>query len=100
MKIEIDETRKWQHSLTIKMVLLAFLGLFLLIPLEMIKMIIGERQQRSEEVKKEIASQWAGAQSISGPVLNIPVLTISIKERYRTVYYCFSYYAGEPSHNR
>jgi inner membrane protein len=90
MKIEIDETRKWQHSLTIKMVLLAFLGLFLLIPLEMIKMIIGERQQRSEEVKKEIASQWAGAQSISGPVLNIPVLTTPSKkdkEPFITVYH-------------
>jgi inner membrane protein len=75
MKIEINEPAKWQHSLTIKMVLLAFLGLFLLIPLEMIKMIIGERQKRSEEVKKEIAAQWAGYQSISGPVLNIPVRT-------------------------
>ncbi len=73
MKIEIDENKKWQHSLTIKIVLLAFLGLFLLIPLEMIKMIIKERQKTSEDVKKEIASQWAGQQNITGPVLNIPV---------------------------
>ncbi len=73
MKIEIDDNKKWQHSLTIKMVLLAFLGLFLLIPLEMIKSIIRERQKNSEDVKKEIAVQWAGLQVISGPVLNIPV---------------------------
>ncbi len=73
MKIEIDENKKWQHSLTIKIVLLAFLGLFLLIPLEMIKLIIKERQKTSEDVKKEIAFQWAGPQVISGPVLNIPV---------------------------
>jgi inner membrane protein len=73
MKIEIDETKKWQHSLTIKMILLAFLSLFLLIPLEMIKSIIGERQKNSENVKKDIALQWAGKQIISGPVLNIPV---------------------------
>ena len=73
MKIEIDDNKKWQHSLTIKMMLLAFLGLFLLIPLEMIKSIIRERQKNSEEVKKEIAVQWAGLQVISGPVLNIPV---------------------------
>ena len=73
MKIEIDDNKKWQHSLTIKMLLLAFLGLFLLIPLEMIKSIIRERQKNSEDVKKEIAVQWAGLQVISGPVLNIPV---------------------------
>jgi inner membrane protein len=80
MKIEIDDTKKWQHSLTIKMVLLAFLGLFLLIPLEMIKSIIRERQKTSEDVKKEIAFQWAGQQVISGPVLNIPVRVFPSKK--------------------
>ena len=39
----------------------------------MIKSIIRERQKNAEEVKKEIAFQWAGQQIISGPVLNIPV---------------------------
>jgi inner membrane protein len=73
MKIEINDNKKLQYSLTIKIVVLAFLGLFLLIPLEMIKSIIRERQKTAEEVKKEIAFQWAGQQIISGPVLNIPV---------------------------
>ena len=81
MKIEISDNKKWQHSLTVKMVLLAFLSLFLLIPLEMIKSIIRERQKISEDVKKEIAFQWAGQQVISGPVLNIPVRVFpAIKE--------------------
>jgi inner membrane protein len=73
MKIEISDGQKWQHSFTIKIVVLSILGLFLLIPLEMIKLIIKERQQTSENVKKEIAFQWAGKQNISGLVLNIPV---------------------------
>jgi inner membrane protein len=73
MKIEINDNKKWQHSLTIKMMLLAFLGLFLLIPLEMIKSIIRERQKNSEDVKKEISAQWAGQQIITGPVLNVPI---------------------------
>jgi inner membrane protein len=73
MKIEINDNKKLQHSLTFKMVLLAFLGLFLLIPLEMIKSIIRERQKNAEDVKKEISAQWAGQQIITGPVLNIPV---------------------------
>jgi len=80
MKIEISDNVKWHHSLTIKMMMLAFLGLFLLAPLEMIKEIIRERQKTSEEVKKEITTQWAGKQIISGPVLNIPVRIIPLKK--------------------
>jgi inner membrane protein len=73
MKIEINDNKKWQHSLTLKIILLAVMGLFLLIPLEMIKSIIRERQQNSEKVRQEIAFQWAARQTVSGPVLNIPV---------------------------
>ena len=90
MKIEISDNRKWQQSLTIKIGLLAIMGLFILIPLEMIKSIIRERQQNSEKVKKEIASQWAGQQTLSGPVLNIPVKIFPLKkdsEPYRSVFH-------------
>jgi inner membrane protein len=90
MKIEINDTKKMQHSFTLKIVLLAFLGLFLLIPLEMIQSIIRERQKNSEDVKKEIALQWAGPQVISGPVLNIPVLVFPSKkdaEPYKSVFH-------------
>ena len=48
MKIEISESKKWQNTLTLKILLLAIMGLFLLIPLEMIKSIIRERQQTSD----------------------------------------------------
>lgn len=90
MKIEISDNKKWQQSLTIKMMMLAFLGLFLLAPLEMIKEIIRERQKTSEDVKKEITTQWAGRQTISGPVLNIPVRITPLKketEPYKTIFH-------------
>lgn len=80
MKIEINESKKWQDSLTLKIILLAVMGLFLLIPLEMIKSIIRERQQTSEKVKQEISSQWAGKQNLSGPVLNIPLRIFPLKK--------------------
>ncbi|MFN8242018.1 MAG: cell envelope integrity protein CreD [Bacteroidales bacterium] len=73
MKIEISNHGKWQLSLTLKLVILAFMGLVLLIPLEMVKSVILERQGNAERVKKEISTQWAGEQCISGPVLNLPV---------------------------
>jgi inner membrane protein len=90
MKIEINENKKFQLSLTIKIIVLAFLGLMLLIPLEMIKSIIKERQANAEAVKKDIAFQWAGQQNISGPVLNIPVKVFPAKkdiEPYISIYH-------------
>jgi inner membrane protein len=86
MEIKINESKKWQNSLTLKIILLAVMGLFLLIPLGMIKSIILERQNNSEKVKLEIANQWALRQTISGPVLNIPVRIIPTKEdgEYKT----------------
>jgi inner membrane protein len=72
MKIEITDHSKWYQSITLKLILLAFMGLFLLIPLEMIKQIIKERQTAGEKVIKEISDQWATEQTLSGPVLNIP----------------------------
>jgi inner membrane protein len=46
----------------------------------MIQSIILERQKSSEEVKKEISFQWAGQQTVTGPVLNIPVLIFPDKK--------------------
>ncbi len=76
MKIEITNHGKWHQSLTFKLGILAFMGILLLIPLEMIKFIITERQSNADKVRKEISQQWAARQYISGPILNIPVRTI------------------------
>lgn len=85
MKIEITNHGKWHQSLTLKLALLAFLGLVLLIPLEMIKDIINERQLNGEKVKKEISDQWAASQTFAGPVLNIPVRTIPTEKDEKAV---------------
>ncbi|MBN2862233.1 MAG: inner membrane CreD family protein, partial [Bacteroidales bacterium] len=75
MKIEISNQGKWNQSLTLKLALLAFMGILLLIPLQIIISVIQERQSNAEKVKKEISDQWAAKQCITGPVLNIPVRT-------------------------
>jgi inner membrane protein len=85
MKIEITNQNKWHQSLTIKLALLAILGLLLLIPLQMIKEIIMERQLNAEKVKKEISDQWAAKQCFSGPVINIPVRTIPAEKDEKSI---------------
>jgi inner membrane protein len=76
MKIEITNHGKWHQSLTLKLALLAFMGIVFMIPLEMIKSIINERMNNADKVKMEISNQWAARQTVSGPVLNIPVRSI------------------------
>lgn len=85
MKIEISNHGKWQLSLTLKLAVLAFMGLLLLIPLELVKEVIMERQGNAEKVKTEISSQWASGQTVSGPVLNIPLRSIPTEKDEKSV---------------
>jgi inner membrane protein involved in colicin E2 resistance len=50
---------RWFDSIAVKMLILAFLGLLLLIPLQMVKQVIKERAAYAAEAKSEIASSWA-----------------------------------------
>jgi inner membrane protein len=85
MKIEITNQGKWYNSLTLKIALLAFLGLFLLISLQMIKEIIEVRQANAEKVQEEISNEWANSQCFTGPILNIPVRSVSPEDQSKTI---------------
>jgi inner membrane protein len=87
MKIEITNHGKWQQPLILKLGLLPCIGLLFIIPLQMIKSVIKERQSNAEKVKKEITNQWAAKQYLAGPVLNIPAKTIpsDMEEKSRIV---------------
>jgi inner membrane protein len=72
MENEIVKQEKWYQSMTVKMVLLGVMGLMLLAPLLMIREVIRERAQNAETARTEIGTLWATAQTITGPVLNVP----------------------------
>lgn len=72
MENEIVKQEKWYQSMTVKMVLLGILGLMLMIPLVLIMEVIRERSQNAETARTEIGNLWASAQTITGPVLNVP----------------------------
>jgi inner membrane protein len=61
-----------RQSVTVKMLVVGFLILILLIPASMVSSLIRERQYRSQEAASEISDKWGRAQTIIGPVLNIP----------------------------
>jgi len=63
---------KWYESMTVKMVLIGVMGLILLIPLALIMEVIRERSANAETARTEIGQLWASAQTVTGPVLNVP----------------------------
>ncbi|MEZ4911544.1 MAG: cell envelope integrity protein CreD [Saprospiraceae bacterium] len=58
--------------MTIKLILIFILTFFLLIPQVLILDLINDRQDINQQVTKEVASDWAGEQLVTGPVLVIP----------------------------
>lgn len=61
-----------KSSLGLRLAIIAFLSLLLLIPAQMIKSLIKERQERREEAVNEVFSKWGKEQVIGGPILTIP----------------------------
>lgn len=55
-----------------KVALVGLLALVLLIPLAMIRGVLGERQGRYYEAVREVTATWGGRQEIAGPVLVVP----------------------------
>ncbi|HOX83703.1 MAG TPA: cell envelope integrity protein CreD [Chryseolinea sp.] len=77
-----ERLNQWiKESIMIKLISIGFLILILLIPSAAIKDLIDERQQRSEEVIREVTDKWSGSQTLTGPVLVIPYIKQEIIDR-------------------
>ncbi|MEY4134800.1 MAG: cell envelope integrity protein CreD [Saprospiraceae bacterium] len=61
-----------RSSLLVKLISIGFIALLLMIPQSMTFELIRERQNRQQEVVREISESWGGSQNIAGPVLTIP----------------------------
>ncbi|WP_238382745.1 cell envelope integrity protein CreD [Cognatilysobacter segetis] len=56
----------------LKMVLVAVMALVILVPLAMVNGLIGERQAYRRQAVADIVRSYAGAQTLTGPVLTVP----------------------------
>ncbi len=59
-------------SITIKLIVITFLILGLLILTIPLFIIIDEREERREEVNREISSKWGLDQTVIGPIITVP----------------------------
>lgn len=66
-----------RHSVVVKVLLIGMLSLLLLVPLLMLKSVVGEREQRKAETESEIMQSWGGPQTLAGPILTVPYISRS-----------------------
>lgn len=72
-KSSFEKLREWvANSSTLKLLGIGFILLLLLIPIEMVRDIINERQYFQTDVQNEITATWGHAQTIEGPILTVP----------------------------
>ncbi|MEO1256915.1 MAG: inner membrane CreD family protein [Bacteroidota bacterium] len=71
----LDRANRWiKNSVTLKLLTVGVLILMLLVPSTMIKSIIRERENLSMSTINEVNAKWAEEQTISGPILTIPMV--------------------------
>ncbi len=66
--------QRLKNSVSMKTITISVLILLLLIPMEMIKSIIRDREQQRETAINEVSNKWAGKQEVTGPILSIPII--------------------------
>lgn len=62
----------WRSGFMPKLLFIGALALLLLIPLFMVRSLLGERRGRQREAVDDITKAWSGDQTLIGPVLVIP----------------------------
>ncbi len=71
--------RSTERSPGFKLFLAGIIGIVLVIPLIMVYILIGDRQEQSATAQASIAAGWGGPQTIVGPVLVIPYTANSVE---------------------
>ncbi len=69
-----------RNSATIKVVSIGILVLVLLIPASMINSLIRERELRRNGVVQELNAKWGNSQTITGPFVSVPYVTVFVNE--------------------
>lgn len=82
-----------RNRITIKGFIVGVLILIMLIPSVFIMNLVSERRDRQREVAAEVSSKWAGAQTITGPLLVIPYTeTVENKDGKTDVFEKYAYF--------
>lgn len=56
----------------VKVIVIAVLAVVMLLPINLIKSLVEEREENQQVVQDEISEKWGASQTVSGPVLVLP----------------------------
>ncbi|MCY7359110.1 MAG: cell envelope integrity protein CreD [Rudanella sp.] len=86
-----EQFNDWLRTSTmLKICVIGFLVLLLLIPTSMLQSLINEREQTRDMAVREVSEKWGNVQTIAGPVLSVPVRSVSKDDKGKetvSVYY-------------
>lgn len=69
----------------VRLLVVAVAAVVLLIPLEMVRSVVGERFHTYQGVVAEIAGSWSGEQRLAGPILVVPYRErVEVRDEYVT----------------
>jgi len=85
METNMEKVEKFSQSITLKAMIIGFMTLLMLIPGAMIQSLIQERQERSKQTIEKINAKWSNAQTINGPVLEIPYNIVRTDEKKNVI---------------
>ena len=71
METTVNKTKR-RNSLLLKGCFVLLVALVLQIPVAMVKSLVSDRKELSDEVKNEITTSWGGAMDVTAPRLQVP----------------------------
>ncbi|MEQ8351956.1 MAG: cell envelope integrity protein CreD [Leptospiraceae bacterium] len=69
------------RSAMVRILIIGFLILLLLIPVQFVRGLIEERMFRYNDTVSEIASRWGGAQTVQGPIIMVPFQRVTARTK-------------------
>lgn len=73
----------------VKVIVVAILVVVMLLPINLIKSLVEEREGNEKAVQDEISQKWGGRQKVSGPVLVLPYQTGMDKNQNPIISYAY-----------
>ncbi len=70
-----------RYSVSFRIAVVGILALLLLIPIDMVKNLIYERESTKRVAVSEISQKWGKQQTIAGPILSVPYRKYAINEK-------------------
>lgn len=74
-----DRLRRRAGSPAVRLLFACLIGLVLLIPLQMVRGLVADRQEQAQTARNAITAGWGGSQVLAGPVLVVPFRTTQVE---------------------